>query len=81
MTSKTDRDNALTQFAYDSAERGRSKLLTLERLFSRSWPMPRKLRAQHVGAVYHVMNRGDRREPIFNDEEDRGRFLGTIGKA
>ena len=36
---------------------------------------------QYVGAVYHVMNRGDRREPIFKDEEDRGRFLGTLGEA
>src|SRR5437773_9369211 len=27
------------------------------------------------------MNRGDRREPIFKDEEDRGRFLGTLGEA
>jgi len=41
----------------------------------------RKLRVQYVGAVYHVMNRGDRREPIFKDEEDRGRFLGTLGEA
>src|SRR2546422_4016782 len=38
--------------------------------------MPRKPRVQYVGAVYHVMNRGDRREPIFKDEEDRGRFFG-----
>ena len=39
--------------------------------------MARKLRVQYVGAVYHVMKRGDRREPIFKDEEDRGRFLGN----
>jgi len=36
---------------------------------------------QYVGAVYHVMNRGDRREPIFKDEEDRDRFLRTLGDA
>ena len=25
----------------------------------------RKLRVEYPGAIYHVMNRGDRREPIF----------------
>ena len=28
--------------------------------------MPRKLRLEYRGAIYHVMNRGDRREPIGN---------------
>jgi len=28
-----------------------------------------------------VMNRGDRREPIFKDEADRGRLLDTLGEA
>ncbi len=36
--------------------------------------MARKLRVEYPGAIYHVMNRGDRREPIFNDDEDRKRF-------
>ena len=36
--------------------------------------MARKLRIQYPGAIYHVMNRGDRREPIFEDDEDRRRF-------
>jgi hypothetical protein len=31
--------------------------------------------------VDHVMNRGDRREPIFRDEEDRRRFITTLGEA
>jgi hypothetical protein len=26
--------------------------------------MARKLRVQYPGAIYHLMNRGDRREPI-----------------
>src|SRR5881409_3974373 len=43
--------------------------------------MPRKLRIEYPGAVYHVMNRGDRREPIFRDEEDRQRFLSTLAEA
>ena len=32
--------------------------------------MARQLRVEYEGAIYHVMNRGDRREPIFVDDED-----------
>lgn len=40
--------------------------------------MARKLRIQYAGAVYHVMNRGDRHEAIFADDHDRQRFLETL---
>jgi REP element-mobilizing transposase RayT len=43
--------------------------------------MARKLRVEYAGAVYHVMNRGDRREPIFHDDTDREQFLATLGEA
>lgn len=43
--------------------------------------MSRKLRVQYPGAIYHVMNRGDRREPIFHDDLDRQRFLATLAEA
>lgn len=43
--------------------------------------MPRQLRIEYPGAIYHVMNRGDRREPIFHDDSDRQRFLATLGEA
>ncbi len=43
--------------------------------------MPRKLRIQYAGAIYHVMNRGDRREDIFADNADRARFLETLSEA
>jgi len=43
--------------------------------------VPRKLRAEYPGAIYHVMNRGDRREDIFKDDQDRARFLSTLGEA
>jgi putative transposase len=43
--------------------------------------MGRKLRVQYPGAIYHVMNRGDRREPIFFDDRDRQMFLDTLGRA
>src|SRR5438045_1145285 len=43
--------------------------------------MARKLRIQYAGAIYHVINRGDRREAIFADDQDRRRFLSTLGEA
>jgi len=43
--------------------------------------MPRKLRVEYPRAIYHVMHRGDRREPIFRDEEDRKLFLLTLGQC
>ncbi len=43
--------------------------------------MPRKLRVEYEGAIYHVMNRGDRREPIFLCAEDRELFLQTVDEA
>ena len=43
--------------------------------------MARKLRVEYAGAIYHVMNRGDRRERIFMDDADRQRFVDTLGEA
>jgi putative transposase len=43
--------------------------------------MPRPLRIQYAGARYHVMSRGDRREPIFHDEKDRAQFLIALGQV
>src|SRR5579859_2157648 len=43
--------------------------------------MPRKLRVQYPGAIYHLMNRGDRRYKIFEDDEDHHRFLKTLAEA
>jgi len=43
--------------------------------------MARKLRIQYPGAIYHVMNRGDRREAIFADDADRERLLETLAEA
>ena len=40
-----------------------------------------QVRIQFPGAVYHVMARGDRREAIFHDDEDRRMFLGVLGEA
>ena len=43
--------------------------------------MPRQLRIQYEGAIYHLINRGDRREEIFRDDLDRKDFLRTLGAA
>ena len=43
--------------------------------------MSRKLRIEYPGAMYHIMNRGDQREVIFRDNEDRQKFLWTLGEA
>jgi REP element-mobilizing transposase RayT len=43
--------------------------------------MARKLRVEYPGAIYHVIDRGDRREPIFHDDTDRELFLSTLGEA
>lgn len=43
--------------------------------------VPRKLRVEYPGAIYHVMNRGDRKEPIFKDDSDRGLFLSSLGEC
>ena len=43
--------------------------------------MSRKLRIEYPGAMYHVMNRGDQREDIFRDDQDRQKFLTTLGEA
>ena len=43
--------------------------------------MARKLRVQYPGAIYHVLNRGDRREPIFRTDADRVLFIDTLAEA
>ena len=43
--------------------------------------MPRQVRIEYPGAVYHVMCRGDRREAIFEDDADRECFVTTLAQA
>ena len=43
--------------------------------------MPRKLRVEYPGTMYHVMSRGDRCENIFLDDVDRQDFLKTLAEA
>jgi len=43
--------------------------------------MPRKMRVQFQGAIYHLMSRGDRREDVFLDDVDRQDFLKTLAET
>jgi REP element-mobilizing transposase RayT len=43
--------------------------------------MARPLRIQFPGGVYHVTARGNDRRPIFEDDDDRGRFLVVLAST
>ncbi len=43
--------------------------------------MPRQVRFEFAGAFYHVVARGNRRAPIFFQEDDYTTFLRTLGVA
>jgi len=43
--------------------------------------MARRVRIEHGGAFYHVMARGNRREAIFLDDEERRFFLQALSEA
>lgn len=43
--------------------------------------MARALRIEFPGAVYHVTSRGDRREAIFIDDDDRRQLLAIVNQA
>ena len=43
--------------------------------------MARQLRVEYPGAIYHVMNRGDRGEEIFRDDKDREGFLAALAEV
>ena len=43
--------------------------------------MPRSIRIEYPGALYHVMARGNRRERIYHDDDDRRFFLQALAQA
>ncbi len=43
--------------------------------------MPRKLTMENAGAIYHVMNRENRRKNIFRGKTDRELFLAVLTEA
>jgi len=43
--------------------------------------MPRQIRIEYEGAIYHVLSRGNRQQAIFLDDVDRQDFLKTLAEA
>src|ERR1700733_652426 len=43
--------------------------------------MPRRLRLQYPGAIYHLMARGNGRQDIVCDDIDRDRLMEHLGRA
>jgi len=43
--------------------------------------MSRPLRIQYPGAIYHVTHRGNERKAIYQDEQDRLRFLDILTQS
>ena len=43
--------------------------------------MSRPLRLEFIGALYHVTSRGDRREEIYDTDQDRESFLAILGEV
>lgn len=42
--------------------------------------MPRKPRIHYCGAVYHVMARGNNKEPVFSSDRDKSKYLELVKK-
>ena len=43
--------------------------------------MTRPLRIEYAGALYHITSRGDRREDIYRDDDDREAWLATFAQV
>src|SRR5205814_2507643 len=43
--------------------------------------MPRTMRVEYPGAIYHIVDRGDRREDILINDVDRQDFLKTLAEG
>jgi len=60
---------------------GQSFIIVFRRIDVYFEGMPRQVRIEFAGAMYHVMARGDHREAIVRDDKDRKTFLRTLGEA
>jgi hypothetical protein len=43
--------------------------------------MPRRLRIEYEGAIYHVIARGNARQDIVHDDDDRRRLLDDLERV
>jgi putative transposase len=41
--------------------------------------MTHPLRIEYPGAVYHITSRGNDKNPLFKDDQDRETFLNALG--
>ena len=69
---------ALRTFLMRSENHGVSSLLVTSRGISNTPTMFRPLRIEFADALYHITSRGDRREAIYEDDEDREAFLDVL---
>ena len=56
-------------------------LLTVIPFFPTIFSMPRQPRIEYEGAIYHLMNRGNRGDEIVRSDEDRKLFVATLAEA
>ena len=76
-----ERNSGVAGWHWSAAERGQSTNLDNPTRVWSSLGMPRQPRIEYAGAIYHMMARGDRCEPIVFDDIDRHRFVGTLGEC
>ena len=60
---------------------GQIFILDIQKISDYNIRMTRPLRIQFPGAIYHVMNRGNEKRAIFNDDKDRERFLTILSQS
>jgi hypothetical protein len=80
-TDLPDANKAQQQMAKHSQATTKARTETNHAYPVRWHVMPRKLRVEYSEAIYHVMNRGDRRESIFLGDSDRPLFLETLAQT
>ena len=66
---------------WENSKRGQSLRLTGRPQSNKQSEVPRQIRIQYPGAIYHLMSRGDRREAIVSGDRDRELWLETLGEA
>ena len=70
----TARPSVQTQFVSTVECRVSSRIVASQKLM-KSPHMARPLRIEFFGALYHLTSRGDRREDLFENDDDRLLFL------
>jgi hypothetical protein len=69
----------MTNHYHVVVEEDKGSGLVIQRSLSMLERMARPLRIELAGGLYHVTSRGDRREAIYRDDQDRADWLGLLG--